>query len=75
MEPATSKEKDELQTRQERVPEVTKIYSIRFPPPSSAGQTLVRKGQHLDVDAVLARSLPQTFSQLSSFKPETKAGR
>jgi len=34
--------------------------------PSIARLVLVRKGKHLDVDGILARSLPQFHSQLSS---------
>jgi hypothetical protein len=75
MVPANSKNKDELQARRERAREAIEAYSTRFERSSSAGEILVRKGQHLDVDGILARSLPQTFIQSSSFKAETKAGR
>jgi hypothetical protein len=34
------------------------VYAPKSDEPSSAAQTLVRKGRHLDVDGVLARSLP-----------------
>ena len=36
---------------------------------SSVAPILVRKGRHLDVDGILARSLPGTFRQSSCAKP------
>jgi hypothetical protein len=68
---ANSKEKE--QTRQERELAALEAYSIKLEERSSAGRILVRKVQRLDVDGVLARSLPQTISQLSSGKPGIEA--
>jgi hypothetical protein len=55
---ANSKDKDE-QTRQERARAAIDAYKPKYDDLSAA----VRKGRHLDVDAVLARSLPKTISQ------------
>ena len=49
------KSKDE-RTSQGRA--AVEVYAPKSDEPSSAAQTLVRKGRHLDVDGVLARSLP-----------------
>jgi len=55
---ANSKNKEEQPTRQERSRAAIESYSIRFEERSRVGQILVRKGQPLDVDGILARSLP-----------------
>jgi hypothetical protein len=55
---ANSKNKDDQPTRQERSRAAIEGYSIAFEERSRLGQILVRKGRHLDVDGVLARSLP-----------------
>ena len=75
MVPVNSQYEDELQARRERALEAVEAYSTRFAQPGNAEPIIGRKGQHLDVDAVLARSLPHTFSQSPSFKAEKKAGQ
>ena len=57
---ANSKDKQEQPTREERAHAAMESYSIRFEERSRARQTHMRKGQHLDVDGILARSLPKT---------------
>ena len=52
---ANSKDKDE-QTRQERVRAAIEAYPNKSAELSSLERIRVRKGQHLDVDGVLARS-------------------
>ena len=53
-----SNDKEENLTREERMSAATQDYSTRFKERSRVGQIPVRKGQHLDVDGILARSLP-----------------
>lgn len=53
-----SNDKEERLTREERIRASAADYSIRFKERSRAGQIPVRRGQHLDVDGILARSLP-----------------
>lgn len=62
MAPANSKDKEQQQTRQERSRAAIKGYSIRFEERSSARQIIVRKGQRLDVDGILAHSLKEVKS-------------
>lgn len=59
-----SKDKEEQPTHKERSGAAIEGYSIKFEERNSAGQILVRKGQHLDVDGILARSLPKTFKSI-----------
>ena len=56
----------EGQTRQESARAAIEAYATKFDAPS-------RKGQHLDVDGILARSLPKTVSQLSCAKSVKEA--
>jgi len=60
---ANSKNKEEQPTRQERSRAAIEGYSTKFEDRSRVGQIPVRKGQPLDVDRVLARSLRQTSRQ------------
>lgn len=63
---------DVLEIKDERAaPERAKIeaYASKSGEPSSAAPRLVRKGRHLDVDEILARSLPKTLSQSSFVEP------
>ena len=64
-----SKTTEQQLARQERSRAAIEGYSLRLDGRSSGRQIPFRKGQHLDVDGILARSLPQTISQLSSVKP------
>jgi hypothetical protein len=52
---ANWKDKDE-QTRQERVPAAIESYPNKSAELNSSERIRVRKGRHLDVDGVLARS-------------------
>ena len=52
--------KDE-RTSQELAP--IEVYVPKSDDLKNVRQILVRKGQHLDVDGILARSLPKTLSQ------------
>lgn len=55
---ANSNDKEESLTREKRMRAPTEDYSIRFKERSGVGEIPVRRGQHLDVDGILARSLP-----------------
>ena len=80
MTPANSKDKRQQQTRQERSRAAIEGYSIRFEDRSSTRQLLVRTGQRLDVDGILANSikevqsivLDKTIRRLSNGKPTWK---
>ena len=51
------------ETKDERTAQslpATRVYAPRANNQSSAAPTRVRKGQHLDVDGILARSLPNS---------------
>lgn len=63
MAPANSKDKAQQQTRQERARAAIESYSIKFEERSSA-TALVRKGQRLNVDAILAHSFKEIKSRV-----------
>ena len=64
MAPANSKDKEQQQTRQERSRAAIEGYSITFGERIHPGQILARKGQHLDVDGILANSFKEVQSRV-----------
>ncbi len=60
---ANSKDKQGQPTRDERSRAAIEGYSMKFNEPRFVKQVSLPKGQRLDVDAILARSLPKTLSQ------------
>ena len=50
--------KETKDERTSQLPPATQVYAPKANDPSSAAPIRVRKGQHLDVDGILARSLP-----------------
>lgn len=58
-----SQDKDQ-QTRQERARATIEAYKPKY----DTGDGGAPKGRHLDVDGVLARSLPKTMSSAKPFK-------
>lgn len=62
MQLVNSKDKDK-QTRHERARAAIEAHTTKFETLNSAAP--LRKGQHLDVDGILERSLPKTVSQWS----------
>jgi hypothetical protein len=66
---ANAKNIERQSTREERSRRAIEGYSIKFDEASHMRRIASPKGQRLDVDEVLARSLPKTISQQSSTKP------
>ena len=63
MAPANLRVIEDGQTSQNPARVVTEAYTAKSGEPISPGPIPVRKGRHLDVDAILARSLPKVLGQ------------
>jgi hypothetical protein len=63
MSPANSKEVEVGQTNQDRARAAVQIYHAKPDERNDPRFNLVRRSPHLDVDAVLARSLPKVAGE------------